>query len=351
MNLRHSFIFVLAITISFIGLSGVKSLFAQGLPLSATGVELTQSPESATPGQTVTITAASYVTDLNSDTISWTINGVPMKSGIGITSIKVAAPALGKTASVSVNVTTQDGQQFPNKLDLRSGSVDLIIETDGYTPPLFKGRLPVVYQNNVKIVAIPHIANSSGVEYLPSNLVYKWSLASGEVLADQSGYGKNFVNLKGSIIPRPYFLTVSVTTLDGIQTISGSLTVTPQKPEIQFYINDSLYGPLYNTAIGKIGIGTQKETSVVAVPYGFNKVLNSLGNLVLNWTINDADHSELNSNNVIVLRVPSGASGTSNVALSTTNKKEILQQANGQFTVNFADFSSSGNQSKSAINF
>lgn len=326
---------LIALTILTIGITGSLA-HAQTIPVSVNGLELSVSPQSPAPGQAVTFTAKSYVTDINAATVTWTVNGVRTKSGIGETTFSTKAPALGKTTTVNVTAVSPTGQTFYNNYSLKSGSIDLITESSGYTPPLFRGRLPISYQNMVRVNAIPHMAGSDGVEYSPATLIYKWEKDSGEVLSDQSGYGKQYVELKGAVVPRPYALTVTVSTKDGQFSLEKTVSIVPQAPSIVFYENDQLYGPLYNKALGdNISIGAQKETSVVAVPFGFDKALNTLGNLVLKWVVNGSVRTELSDSNIIVLRTPDGSAGVSGIELTINNNKEILQRSSGNFSATF----------------
>ena len=146
-------------------------------------------------------------------------------------------------------------------------------------------------------------------------------------------------------MPRPYTLTVNVSTRDGSQSTQATVTIGQQTPNILFYINDALYGPLYNKAISSVDIGAQKETSVTAVPFGFDKILNGLGDLVLGWTINGTDHQELNSSNTVVLRAPDNSTGVSSIGLTISNQKNILQGAGGNIVANFNNGSSGTDQS------
>lgn len=337
MNYRTKY---LAIIFSLI--LGLSVANAQGIP--NTDFTLESSTNFPKPGESITITAQSYLFNVKASTIAWTVDGVSVKRGVGEITLVVSAPALGKTKLVKAIAVTIDGQTYEASKNITSGSMDLIIETGGYVPPLFQGKLPLTYQNSFRVTAIPHMANSSGKEYDPKTLVYQWKKDSGVNLQDQSGYGKQSIDLVSDIIPRPYYLMVTASTRDGSSYSQGIAEIRPQAPSLSFYVNDPLYGPLYNQAIGNtLYIGSTKETSVVAVPWGFTKPKNSLGNLTLSWMINGVSRPELNSGNIITLRSPSDSSGISSIELSIRNQQEILQGATGGFAARFVG-NSSGSQ-------
>jgi hypothetical protein len=183
---------------------------------------------------------------------------------------------------------------------------------------------------------MPHLANSSGVEYDQRTLIYKWE-KNDSVLQDQSGYGKQSAVIPGSIVPRPYILTVTVTARDGNTQGMGLTSVSFGAPSLIFYRNDPLYGPLFNNAIGNsVYLGTQRETGVLAVPYGFDMPASGLGDLSLAWFINGKEHPELAFGDSVTLRAPDNSAGSSNIELDVNNKSDILQQASAVFSAVFS---------------
>ena len=208
---------------------------------------------------------------------------------------------------------------------------------------MFSGKLPISYQNTINIIAIPHLADSKGVEYDPKNLVYEWKRNS-RTVEDESGFGKQSFNLTGEIVPRDVTITVTASTRDGKKKVSGYINVSYTSPSLNFYVDDPLYGPLYNKILDEnIIIGKEKEVSVIMEPYGFNKPTNGLGNLDLTWMINNYEKPELSKNQSVTLRAPENTSGTSNIELSIKNKKDILQSASANFTIKFNSIENNNN--------
>jgi hypothetical protein len=334
-------VFIVAILCAF-------SLTAHAqIPVSIGGLELTPSSTSPVPGESITITARSYTVDIHTAKVTWYVDGKIVKSGVGETVYEVKAPSLGKKLAIDVVATTPDGTTVKAALDLGSGSVDVIFESDGYVPPFFKGKIPAVYQNVVKIIAVPHISNKSGVEYDPATLVYQWK-KNGRALEDQSGYGKQSVTLEGDIVPRAFDLSVSVWPRDNSSVAEGYVSVAVGSPEINFYVDDPLYGPLFNRSVGAtLRIGANKETTVLGVPFGFNKPRVGTGDLSWEWGLNGRGQSNLSSRESIILRSPDQSTGSSNIQLTITNTDKILQGATGLFSVIF----SSTPQQNSTVTF
>ena len=331
MNVRLTFATICVI----IAIAFIPRLPAQAQMTTTGSIDLSTSVDNPTPGEDVLITARSYSTNINAATVTWTVNGKVAAHGVGLTTLTVKAPAVGKVTTVDVTLDTQEGFTFESSIGVMSGSVDFVIEPDGYVPPFFSGKIPVTYQNMVKVVAVPHLANSAGVEYDPKTLIYKWEQGT-TVLETQSGYGRQSVTLPGSIIPRPLQISVTVSTRDGSNSTSHAAMIAYSGPFISFYKNDPLYGPMYNKSVGQsLYFGSSRETAVVAVPFGFNMPTDGVGNLNLKWLINGTEHTELAQNRTITLRAPAGTAGTSDISLTISNAKGILQNAEGRFSALF----------------
>ena len=317
---------------------------AQGMPSSALKeIDLRLSTENPVPGQQIIVTAESYSVDLNSANIIWTLNGSLYQKGAGITSIQVQAPALGKKLNVEIIAGIPNGRELKSSIDIGSGNIDIIVENEGYVPPFFLGKIPLSYQNIYRVIAIPHIADSSGKEYAPQTLIYQWTKDS-KVVQDQGGYGKQVFSWQDDIIPRQRVLNVRATTRDGSAQAEKVILLQAQSPFISFYNNDPLYGPMYNRAIGNgVSLGKSRELSVLAVPYGFNKPSDGVGDLSFTWLVNSIEQMALSASQSIVLRAPEGTAGSSNIQLQIRNTNDILQGAQNGFTAVF-----SANNSKTA---
>ncbi|MFA6458868.1 MAG: hypothetical protein WCV79_00500 [Candidatus Paceibacterota bacterium] len=309
---------------------------AQGISTNIQGIDLTVSNNSPAPGQTVTIKAESYVSDLNSSNITWKLNNVEYKKGIGVTSVDIQAPALGKKLTVSIVAVTPEGRTMTTSVSLSSGNVDLILESDGYVPPFFQGKMPLVYQNNYRVIAMPHLADTSGKEYDPATLIYQWSKDS-RLVQDQSGYGKQVFLWKDEMVPRQRLISVKVLTRDGSVQAEKVIPIEAGSPLIVFYKDDPLYGTLFNNALeNSVSLGKSGEISVLAVPFGFNKPANTMGDLNFSWLINSIKHDSLSASQSITLRAPTDSSGSSNIQLTVYNNEDILEKAENRITATYA---------------
>jgi hypothetical protein len=217
------------------------------IPNSIDGVEVSMSPENPSPNQNVTITAKSYLDDLNKAVITWLADRKSFAKGVGLTSVDIPAPATGKTVEIMIVIDPAGGAEIRKVVTLKSGDVDLVWETGGFAPPFYRGKIPFIYQNYLKITAVPHFIDASGKAISPKNLAYAWKQDT-TALQDQSGFGKDSITIKGNIIPHPFTVSVEVSSMDSKAHGASMLQFEAIAPSISFYEDDPLYGVLYNTA-------------------------------------------------------------------------------------------------------
>jgi hypothetical protein len=305
------------------------------VPTSIDGIDITINPTNPIPGKNVEISLQDYLSDISSAYITWVVNGNKVTEGVGKNDITLTAPALGKESDVAILIQTEDGKTVQKSVVIKSGSVDLVWESQGYAPPLYQGKQDFAYENSLKIIAMPHLADSSGVEIDPTTLIYNWKQDS-TVLQDQSGYGKQSVTITGSVIPRPTTIYVDVSTRDGSETASGVITLQAGSPSVVFYKDDPLYGVLYNVALGAQTTFSNQEITLLAVPFSFTMPSLTNNNIQYSWTINGAAQTGLTTNRSVTLRVQdTSADANYPVQLQLQNMKEILQGATNAITVMF----------------
>ncbi len=318
---------------SFFLLSSATLAFAQ-IPVSLDGIDIKSFPVSPAPKQNVTVSIESYNTDLNGASIVWLVDGKNFSQGTGLKSIEITAPSIGSTKVVVAAIRTSEGREIQKRIVITSGEVDIIWESAGYIPPLYKGKAHFAYQNEIRISAVPHLSlGKSGVELNPNTLIYKWTV-NDKVLQDQSGYGKQSIIYKTDT-PREINIKVDVSNREGSVKGMSSITLTPAEPSITFYEDNSLYGVLYNKAlVNRVNL-TNQEINIIAAPYSFST---NSGNPLLKyaWSINGFAQNDLLGKQSITLRAKGDAAGSTLVSLNLRNEDDILQGAESSVTVYFS---------------
>ncbi|HEY4494811.1 MAG TPA: hypothetical protein VJC02_01770 [Candidatus Paceibacterota bacterium] len=301
-------------------------------PTSIDGVEISANPEIASPGQNITVSVESYITDLNAASIVWVVDGKNYAQGTGLKFINITAPAIGKSVNILAAIMTVENREIKKSMTIKSGGVDLIWESRGYTPPFYKGKALFSYQNNIVLTAIPHLSQNGTSEIDPKTLLYKWKKNT-KVIQDSSGFGKQSVSIQEEI-PTTIDIEVEVTTKDGSQKGKASISLTPGNPSLLFYEEDPLYGVLYNKALVDNFRLKNQEIKIQAVPFTFNFSSPS-SPLIFSWSINGYGQEELNKNQSVILRTKGDKEGSSSLSLEVKNENEILQGARANINIFF----------------
>lgn len=292
------------------------------------GVTISAEPSSPSPNEEVTVSIESYVVDLNSASIVWLINNKTSAHGVGMKEFKVKAPKIGESIVVTAAINTSDDKEIKKAYIIKSGSVEIIWESEGYLPPFYKGRNIFAYQNTVKLIAIPHLSSDGKTESNPKNLVYKWK-KGGKYIDNGTGYGVQSIKIKSDDIPKPMEISVDVYTRDQNESAQGFISLEPTNPTIEFYEIDPLYGILFNKSIGsKINLNNS-EITVLSAPFGFNK------DLSYTWSVNNVERPDLSKNQSITLRTKGDTDGSSDIGLDIRGLDDILQGAQSSFSINF----------------
>lgn len=302
------------------------------IPGSIDGVEIGISPLYPSSGQNVSVEIESYNTNLNAASVVWVVDGKNAAQGTGITSIQVTAPAIGKTMNVTVRILTAEGKEVTKSVTIKPGDVDIIWESTGYVPPLYRGKSLFAYQNLVKVTAIPHLGTTGGKEIDPKTLVYKWTV-NDKVVQNQSGYGRQTLSIEEDL-PKSLEIEVIASSRDGSTQGSASINLEPGNPSILLYEEDLLYGIFYNKALeSRFGI-SKDEVSLLAVPYFFSSI-GANSPLTYTWSINDLEQPDISKNQSITLRTKEDAEGSSLLSLDIRNTDQILQGAKKAVTLFF----------------
>ncbi len=299
-------------------------------------VTLDVTPTNPNPGDTVTFTLAAYGTDLNADSISWSVNGKVVQQDTGLTTFSVTAGDKGVVQNVSADITPSDGSpDIIKTASVSSQEVPIIYEASGYTPPFYKGKAIFTKEGDITFIAMPNLFTPSGASVNPKNLIYKWTI-DGTVQGSLSGYGKNTLSYTEDILGKDVLVQVDVSSLDGSITGTGSMLVSPEEPEMMFYEKNPLYGTLFNTELGANDFQmTDSEVTVGAYPYYASAVLKSDPTLKYSWSINGNPIAQAENQNYATFRNSTNQKGSSVIEAILENSARILQGATGSVKINF----------------
>lgn len=288
-------------------------------------------PNYPRPNELVFLNLTLYTEDLNSANIIWYKDGKNVLSGKGEIRYSFKTGSVGQSVNIEVVVRLLSGVSFSKAISFTPASVDLVWEANSYVPPFYKGKALHPNQGTLKVVAMPEFVKA-GRRISPQNLIYKWSNNT-EVYQSKSGYGKNVLNLDGSLLGRSEKIEVLVTDPTNNLSAQGFVDISPTNPEIVFYENSPYYGHIFDSAINQSFVLKSGEIQILAAPYYFTKETTDL--IQSEWRLNNRVVSDLSGSRTAIFRKPDGESGTSVISLHMQNFAKILQQADGNLTMNF----------------
>lgn len=256
---------------------------AQFVPQS---VSLSASPSSPSPGDTVTIEAATPLFDKNAALFKWTINGVERTefSGMGKNTIILGAGKLGSALEVSVIVTRESGPGGNASLSIPVADLALMWYAETHTPKWYRGKALPIENSTIAVVALPNVM-IKGSRVDPKKLIYRWSLDDQTNI--ETGVGKDVFRVKTSA----YFkqtLHVNVVIEDTEKHIrkEQNIFLTTFKPRAVVYPYSPLGGIESRQGIGYIF--SQGKSLVDFVAEIFNLPLSSPGDVRYNWKVKNA---------------------------------------------------------------
>lgn len=290
-------------------------------------------PENPNPNENVNVTLKSYVNDLNSVLISWSVDGKKISAEIGKKSFSLKAPNAGGETNVTASISLPDGA-VEKKITIRPAAMVLLWQAkNSYTPPFYRGKALPSPDSPVKVVALPEVRSGSGLVN-PKNMTYLWKQDYNNN-QDSSGYGKNSFTYINDYLEDSNNISVTASTIDQKYSSAASIDIGMTNPKILFYKNDARLGTIWEQALGdshKI-IGGE---IIEATPYFISQKSIRTPVLTWDWFINDQRvNPPIYRKNTMPLKAQSGVSGTASIKLEINNKEKIFESATKEIIVSF----------------
>jgi len=295
------------------------------------GVNLTVTPTTPRPNQSVSAILDSSSIDLDTANISWSVNGKRVQNGQGQKTFSFTAGSAGSQTIVSASISSRDGTSLVKSITISPASVDLLWEGEGYAPPFYEGRTMWANEGQITFLAVPNVFNSRGVRLNPNNLIYKWT-QNDTILGESSGAGKNTLTLSDTILSLPETIEVDVLTDRDTTVATASINLTPGNPKLLIYEDNPLYGLLFNNEVGNQFTTAGKEFTFAAFPLSFATTIRSSANLSYNW---QTGGSSSGTKNEVTYRTPESGTGTARIGVTVNSSNAITQSASRNFLVQF----------------
>jgi len=295
--------------ILFILLAVAQTAFAQNF----NEVAMSITPEYPKPGDIIQVSLQSYSQNLQGAKVSWLLDEVLLKEGVGLTKSTITAPLLGEHITLIIKVNNKEQA----RRTITPATVDILWEAQTYTPKHYKGRALPVDSSTIRAIAIPQLGKAVDT----AGLIYNWYKGS-TLLTKLSGRGKDTITTDSPGLYDDYNLSVEVTNASGIILSKNGVRITTTEPEILFYASTPILGIDLARAISTNNTSQpSNESTFVALPYYFS--ITEPQELQYTWSVSNAQYIQDTKPNSITLTTI----GTGMSLSATAQHSKILLQS------------------------
>lgn len=280
----------------------------------------------------ITATIISDITDINRADIFWYVNNKLEASGKGLYEFKFKTKNIGDVVFINVTLNTFEGFRVYKKIAINPLEIDIVWETDSYTPPFYKGKALTPPKTNMKFVVMPNFITPSGSVIPAEKLIYTWREGT-TILKRNSGYGKNILRTESPEFFWEKDISVEVSSFDSSLRAYKKINLGVILPEIVLYEDRPIRGTWYEEAVNDEFNISNKELTIKAEPYFFAEVDKKNGNLIYDWSLNGTAVTG-DSGGKITFR-QEGGEGDAQIGINIKNIAKKFQKAVGAFVLNF----------------
>ncbi len=311
----------------------LSPLFAGAVLDTTLGGSLVATITPANPGPRTdtTIILQSFSTDLASATLTWSVDGKQVQSGVGKSAYTFTTGTVGNETRIFITVAGQDGSSIEKTLVFTPEDVALSWEADTYTPLLYEGRALPGPGAVVRVFANPLFKTATGRIIDPKDLTYSWSQDFKDV-ANGSGQGLQSVEIKTKVLGTTK-MSVDIASNDGTLRTTKTLEIPTVSPKILFYEERPLEGTRIASSLASVFSLIGNEVTVRAEPFFFSLPQTSVA---LSWLMNgNPAVADPGNGLLITLRHDPGVTGTARIEASASRPGFVFQAGRSAVTVHF----------------
>ncbi len=326
----RSFVFVMFALALMVALPANAQI---NLPPTTGPLLLRISPSNPEPGSLVRITLSSLTYDLSQSDIAWYADDRLVAQGPGLITTDVTLGASGTATHVVTHVTENDTNIGSAEVYLNPAEIDLLWESDSYTPPLYKGKKLASPGSTIHAEAYARLRDVDGNLIQPKDLIYAWRRNDTPVKS-ASGRGKFQAAFPAPLLFDTDTISVEAVSQDGIARAESSARIPSVDPFVLLYQDHPLFGILFNAGLGRSTTLPDVEAAFAAIPYFAPKISNPDDRvLVYEWRVNGvvipADPASphrltINAEN---------SSGLARIELLVSHLADIFMSAKGRWDI------------------
>ncbi len=302
---------------------------------SNTRLFLSVIPEYPGPNELARVTLQNPLMDLSVSDITWYVNNKVFARGAGMTAAGIPVGPLGSRTNISATAQTPDGFYASGNASIAPAEVDLLWESDSYTPPFYRGRALPSAGAGIRAQAIARFKTAGSLQLSERDIVYTWK-RNGSVVPSLSGRG-----MPSAFFPAPALFGTDIveavaSTIDGGAGGAARAEISSIEPVLALYEDNPLSGIMYNNAIDDTESLSDTEATFAAVPYFAEAESPDDPRLIYSWSVNGKKipTDELKRSEITVNSANSN--GLAQIALSLTHASNLAMSASGAWRVSFA---------------
>lgn len=301
------------------------------LPGFQGAVRISIDPLHPSPDARVRLTLESSLVDIDASTVTWRIGG-KIVQGSGKTLITQTGE-LGSKLSISAEVRTPEGSLISAQTDILPTAIDLLYESDSYTPPFYGGRALPSAGSSVRLHAITHFVKSDGSTVASRDIEYTWK-RNDRVLSSQSGLGRASITVDAPHLFGTDSISVEAVSKDGTYAGSASVTIPSVEPVLRLYLDHPLYGLRLDQAVASTTVITDREMTFAVIPYFVTARSPLDPGLLYDWLVDSRPiDSAADTRNELTLGAPDG--GEAHLAVSLSHVTNIFLSAQESWSIFF----------------
>jgi len=338
-NILRVVCFVLGVSVFFGSIAYAQSdpinsdaISGYGLRNLQNAVVIQATPAIPSAGDSVHFSVEGSVYDFSKDTITWTLNGKTIASGVGVSSADATVDSKGDTLDVIVDVSDPTWGDASNEITIVPAQMDILYDAPSYVPPFYRGRALPSAGGTLNLQAVARIVQG-GTTLPNSSITYTWS-RNGTVLGNLSGRGKSQISIDSPALYGADTISVRASANDDTLSANASIVIPSASLTLKLYEDHPLFGVTYFNALPAT-IPAQSEMTVAAVPY-FATVTNLYDqSLQYAWLLNDSPllASSTKRNEV----TPASNQNTAKLHLDVTSSDNFFLSASGDWLFQFGN--------------
>ncbi|MBL1434142.1 hypothetical protein COB87_001025 [Candidatus Wolfebacteria bacterium] len=307
--------------------------FVSVLPVSAQverSFDFKVTPLFPNPGESVSVFAETYSFDISRAQVVWSVDGKVINEGRGLKTVEFLVGDVGEKTNVSFTAT-RNGETISHTISITPSVIDLIVEAETYTPPLYKGAALATHKASVRIIATPSFGNG----YTSKDFIYTWRI-NGTVQGSISGAGRDVLNTVAAPFSRRLNIRVDVASIDGKVQGRKSVSIKTERPEVLLYAINPLLGLSTTNILANETELNADEVTINAEPFYVPGIYRESLPITYAWKLNGTRVSSTNDDlGTITLRQAGNGRGRAQISVSIEHPQEVTLQGGDSASFTF----------------